>query len=81
MVAKLVWSKHSSGKPGEAREIQEVDSILSFVSHKPLGVHSKILLKKLESFETIIYELEEGLGALSIPLIKTRVSLLNTLNH
>jgi len=81
MVAKLVKSKQAPAKTDEASEVEDVDRTLSFVSKKHPGVECKVLLRQLEALETIIYELENGLGQISRCLVKTRVSLLNILNH
>ncbi|KAL8059345.1 hypothetical protein ABFX02_03G080600 [Erythranthe guttata] len=45
------------------------------------NMDSKSMLKQLKSSEMTIQEIEEGLEALFRSLVKTRVSLLNVLNH
>ncbi|KAJ8437444.1 hypothetical protein Cgig2_031965 [Carnegiea gigantea] len=73
MVAKLVKSK---SMPDEFRsEVEDIDHALR------AGAETKAFLKQLETLQMAFYELEDALESVSRRLVKTRVSLLNVLNH
>ena len=73
LVARLV---QSTGMPTEmGRVIEEIDRALH------AGTETKAFLKQLEALEMTIHELEDVVESVSRCLVKTRVSLLNVLNH
>lgn len=79
LVSKLVKSKNVSHEAES--EVDELDCALHSLSRKQLGAETKVLLKQLEALEMTILELEDDLESVSRCLVKTRVSLLNVLNH
>lgn len=80
MVSKLIQTRRSVTFPDE-NEFAKVDAELeSFVLEITESSISD-LQKMLEMFESRIQDLEEGLEFLFRRLIRTRVSLLNILNH
>ena len=86
MVSKLVHHKRVACECEEtdANEFEMVDAALqSLISHKPskyplLNGNVQTWLRKLE---LNIQDLEDVLECLSRSTVKTRVSLLNILNH
>ncbi|GAB4828416.1 hypothetical protein Ancab_035414 [Ancistrocladus abbreviatus] len=85
LVAKLMQSKHASCETdSEANEVEKIDRALYYMASKKMSVDRKTLqnlLKQLESLESTVSELEDGLVLVSRCLLKTRISLLNAVNH
>ncbi|KAK9287305.1 hypothetical protein L1049_015718 [Liquidambar formosana] len=86
LISKLLHSKRvvCEEYATEINEFEVVDAALhTLVSDKTKSsnVHAEKVQKELEKLESSIQDLEEGLEPLLRRLIKTRVSLLNILNH
>ncbi|OIT23627.1 PREDICTED: uncharacterized protein LOC109216589 [Nicotiana attenuata] len=82
LFSKLLKTKRVSCEGADISEVEKIDMELLLIQSKQKD-YSQIqsVLKKLEIFESSIQELEEGLEAMFRHLVKTRVSLLNLLNH
>ncbi|KAJ6731155.1 hypothetical protein OIU85_021884 [Salix viminalis] len=82
VVSKLFQSKRVSCE-GEATELEKIDAELLFLkSSKDINpVQVQNVLKALEALESNIQEAEEELEGVYRKLVKTRVSILNTLSH
>ena len=70
----------------DANEFEMVDEALqSLISHKPSKSHYSLVIDNVQTWlgklELNIQDLEEVLECLSRRIVKTRVSLLNILNH
>ncbi|KAL6214123.1 hypothetical protein ACLB2K_013561 [Fragaria x ananassa] len=74
-ISKKLQSKREACEEEQVNEFAEVDAALK--SHKSLDNAQN----QLNNLETCIQDQEEGLECLFRQLIKTRVSLLNVLNH
>lgn len=88
LVSRLVHHKQvacEEAAPAEITEFEKVDSALSsLIHHRGKSVNLALLddmQKEVGQLEQSIQNLEGGLEFLSRRLIKTRVSLLNILNH
>ncbi|KAI7979022.1 hypothetical protein LOK49_Contig552G00001 [Camellia lanceoleosa] len=86
LVSKLMHQKSTvacQAKETDINEFEKVDAAVhSLIGHKPSkSDDNKIVQNQLEKLELRIQDLEEVLGCLLRRLIKTRVSLLNILNH
>ncbi|GFY89768.1 hypothetical protein Acr_06g0017080 [Actinidia rufa] len=88
LVSKLMQGKKVEPQDEEknSNEFEKVDAALNLlIAHKTGRSENKIELEKvqnqLQKMELGIRDLEEGLESLFRRLIKTRVSLLNILNH
>uniref|UniRef100_A0A6N2K1Q4 Uncharacterized protein n=1 Tax=Salix viminalis TaxID=40686 RepID=A0A6N2K1Q4_SALVM len=84
LVSKLVSQKTAaSADQTDRNEFAEVDAaLIGLVKHKTSKSDNiKVVQSQLEILELCIQDLEEGLKCLFRHLIKTRVSLLNILNH
>jgi|UniRef100_A0A2N9H6Y2 hypothetical protein len=88
LVSKLVLHKKVAceGEETDANEFEMVDSALqSLISHKTsksdYTVHMDYVQTWLGKLELNVQDLEEVLECLSRRIVKTRVSLLNILNH
>ncbi|KAL3505468.1 hypothetical protein ACH5RR_035309 [Cinchona calisaya] len=84
LVSKFIQQKGSSYE-GDS-DIEKIDVELHLLNNKKSNKASYLLetqnpLKRLEAFETSIQELAEVLEIMFRLLLKTRVSLLNILNH
>ncbi|KAK4284738.1 hypothetical protein QN277_001526 [Acacia crassicarpa] len=83
-VSKLMYTRRvACAQEAEENEFALVDAaiqsfLLNLTSKRD---HSNNLQNQLENLETRIHDLEEGLEFLFRRLIKTRVALLNILNH
>lgn len=75
LVNKLVKSKNLSPDSENATEVENIDYALC------KNADTKVVMKQLEALEMVILELEIGLESFSRCIVKTRVSLLNVLNH
>ncbi|KMS95143.1 hypothetical protein BVRB_011940 [Beta vulgaris subsp. vulgaris] len=75
LVNKLVKSKNLSHDSENATEVENLDYALC------KNAESKVVMKQLETLEIVILKLEESLESVSRCFVKTRVSLLNVLNH
>ncbi|OAY33756.1 uncharacterized protein LOC110629289 [Manihot esculenta] len=83
-IPKLLQSKRVSCKVEiEANEAEKIGAeLLSLKSSKDISLSQlQKLLKELEAFESSMKEAEEELECIYRRLVKTRVSLLNILNH
>ncbi|KAJ4715877.1 hypothetical protein OWV82_010967 [Melia azedarach] len=84
LVSKLMQSKRVS-KPEDGNEFEKVDAELYSLMHqktrKCSSATAENALHLLENLELSIQDLEEALERLQRRLIKTRVSLLNIINH
>ncbi|KAJ6708646.1 hypothetical protein OIU74_009871 [Salix koriyanagi] len=82
VVSKLFQSKRVSCE-GEATELEKIDAeLLVLKSSKDINpVQVQNVLKGLEALESSIQEAEEELEGVYRKLVKTRVSILNTLSH
>ncbi|KAJ6336407.1 hypothetical protein OIU78_012909 [Salix suchowensis] len=82
VVSKLFQSKRVSCE-GEATELEKIDAeLLVLKSSKDINpVQMQNVLKALEALESSIQEAEEELEGVYRKLVKTRVSILNTLSH
>ncbi|KAJ9170671.1 hypothetical protein P3X46_018763 [Hevea brasiliensis] len=84
VIPKLLQSKRvSSEVENEASEVEKIDAEL-FILKSSKGISISAipnLLKGLETLESSIQEAEEDLECIYRRLVKTRVSLLNILNH
>ena len=88
LVSKLVHHKRVACEREEtdANEFEMVDAALqSLISHKPSKSDFSLLIDNVQTglrkLELNIQDLEEVLECLSRSIVKTRVSLLNILNH
>ncbi|XP_021631888.1 uncharacterized protein LOC110629288 [Manihot esculenta] len=84
VIPKLLQSKRVSCEVEiEVNEVEKIDAeLLILKSSKDIKVSQlQNLLKELEAFESSIKEAEEDLECVYRRLVKTRVSLLNILNH
>ncbi|GAB4832995.1 hypothetical protein Ancab_007018 [Ancistrocladus abbreviatus] len=83
LVAKLMNSKRVSFDE-DANEVEKIDRTLYALEVKKSNIENRVvqnLLKQLETLEMDIKEVEDALEPVSRCLVKTRVSLLNVLNH
>jgi hypothetical protein len=82
VVSKLFQSKSVSCE-GEATELEKIDAeLLVLKSSKDINpVQVQNVLKGLEALESSFQEAEEELEGVYRKLVKTRVSILNTLSH
>ncbi|CAN4094063.1 unnamed protein product [Withania somnifera] len=82
LVSKLLKPRNFSCEEADISEVEKIDKELLLLQSKHTD-RSQIqrVLKRLETFESRIQELEHRLEAIFRHLIKTRVSLLNILNH
>ncbi|KAK3219804.1 hypothetical protein Dsin_013774 [Dipteronia sinensis] len=81
LVSKLTHHKRVASEEGEteSNEFAKVDAaLLSLIDHKICNADVQNQLKNLE---LCIQDFDQGLESLYRRLIKTRVSLLNTLNN
>ncbi|XP_059649964.1 uncharacterized protein LOC132295683 [Cornus florida] len=88
LVSKLMHKKNASGQDEETdmNEFDNVDAALhSLIGHKTTmsdkGTCAENVQNQVKKLEWSIQDHEEGLQSLFRRLIKTRVSLLNVLNH
>ncbi|PQM33004.1 uncharacterized protein Pyn_01856 [Prunus yedoensis var. nudiflora] len=86
LVSKMMQSKKVvCEEETEVNEFAEVDaSLQSLIGHKTSKSHSQSALNahnQLEKLDACIQDQEDGLERLFRQMIKTRVSLLNILNH
>ncbi|XVF03733.1 hypothetical protein REPUB_Repub05bG0019300 [Reevesia pubescens] len=83
IVSKLLHSKRASCEEVETSEAEKLDAELILMkSGKDIKlVQVQNVLKGLEAFQSTIKETEEELECVFRRLLKTRVSLLNILNH
>ncbi|KAF5745800.1 hypothetical protein HS088_TW07G01394 [Tripterygium wilfordii] len=85
LVSKIVKSKRIEREEGQRKtnEFEDVDAALCIFAGRKASKFEDIakVQHQLESLELYIQDLEEGLDGLCRKLIKTRVSLLNILNH
>nr|XP_016503669.1 PREDICTED: uncharacterized protein LOC107821733 [Nicotiana tabacum] len=83
LFSKLLKPKRVSCEGADISEVEKIDMELLLLIQSKQTDHSQMqsVLKKLETFESNIQELEDGLGTIFRYLLKTRVSLLNLLNH
>ncbi|CAL8121917.1 unnamed protein product [Prunus armeniaca] len=86
LVSKMMHSKKvACEEETEANEFAQVDAALnSLIGHKTSKTQNKSVenaQNQLEKLESCIQDQEEGVECLFRQLIKTRVSLLNILNH
>ncbi|KAK4594792.1 hypothetical protein RGQ29_018489, partial [Quercus rubra] len=89
VVSKLVHPKRiacEGEETDDANEFEMVDAALqSLISHKPSKSDFSLLIDNVQTglrkLELNIQDLEEVLECLSRSIVKTRVSLLNILNH
>ncbi|KAF5449083.1 hypothetical protein F2P56_029565 [Juglans regia] len=85
LVSKLMYSKRVACEEEEthANEFSKVDAALLsvFMTSKLDNKHVENLQNQLEHLEMCTQDFEDGLECLFRRLIKTRVSLLNVLNH
>ncbi|XP_021631887.1 uncharacterized protein LOC110629287 [Manihot esculenta] len=84
LIPKLLQSKRVSyDVETEENEVEKIDAeLLILKSSKDISLSQiQSLLKDLEAFESSMQEAEEELECLYRLLVKTRVSLLNILNH
>ncbi|XVF35858.1 hypothetical protein REPUB_Repub19eG0007500 [Reevesia pubescens] len=81
VVSKLIQSKRVSGEI-EDKEYKLDDALEALIKNKSgKSIDVSQVQKDLEALESTIQELEEGLECVFRCLIKTRVSLLNIVNH
>eukprot|EP00258_Populus_trichocarpa_P001548 XP_002300660.3 uncharacterized protein LOC7496876 [Populus trichocarpa] len=82
VVSKLFQSKRVSSED-EANELEKIDAeLLALKSSKDINpVQVQNVLKGLEALESSFQEAEEELEGVYRKLVKTRVSILNTLSH
>ncbi|WCJ31195.1 hypothetical protein M5689_012704 [Euphorbia peplus] len=82
VISKLLQSKNlSSEEETEASEVEKIDKeLMVFKSNKDMNQMQNIL-KGLESLQQSLKEVEDELDCVYRRLVKTRVSLLNILNH
>ncbi|XP_060200878.1 uncharacterized protein LOC132629168 [Lycium barbarum] len=82
LISKLLKPKRVSCEVVDISEFEKIDIELLLLQSKQTD-HSQIqsVLKRLGTFESRIQELEYRIGSIFRHLIKTRVSLLNILNH
>ncbi|KAJ9170668.1 hypothetical protein P3X46_018760 [Hevea brasiliensis] len=84
IISKLLQSKRVSCEVEiEVNEVEKIDAeLLILKSSKDVSISQlQKLLKGLEALESSIQEAEEDLECIYRRLVKTRVSLLNILNH
>ncbi|XWS14387.1 hypothetical protein CRYUN_Cryun35bG0004900 [Craigia yunnanensis] len=83
IVSKLLHSKRASCEEVEASGAEKLDAELILIkSGKDIKlVQVQKVLKGLEAFQSTFKEIEEELDCVFRLLLKTRVSLLNILNH
>ncbi|CAL2241284.1 unnamed protein product [Prunus armeniaca] len=86
LVSKMMHSKKvACEEETEANKFAQVDAALnSLIGHKTSKTQNKSVenaQNQLEKLESCIQDQEEGVECLFRQLIKTRVSLLNILNH
>lgn len=82
LVSKMLKPKRVSCEGIDISEVQKIHTELLLLRNEKID-QSQMLsaLKKLQAFESIIEELEEGLGVIFRRLLKNRASLLNILSH
>lgn len=87
LVSKLMCKRHleCESETAETSKFEKVDAALyNLISHKTRNSDKSVqnaVLKMLEDSESSIQDLEEGLEILFRSLSKTRVSLVNIINH
>ncbi|KAK3425022.1 hypothetical protein EUGRSUZ_F01750 [Eucalyptus grandis] len=83
LASKLLPSKQVACEGEEdVNEMAILDSeLLSLKSGKASGLSAKDILKRLDALESSLQEVDEDLGCIFRRLVKTRVSLLNIVNH
>ena len=88
VVSKLVHPKRIAceGEETDVNEFEKVDVVLqSLINHKAsksdYSIHIQNVQNWMEQLESSIQDFEEVLESLSRRLVKTRVSLINILNH
>ncbi|XP_039170365.1 uncharacterized protein LOC104451693 [Eucalyptus grandis] len=83
LASKLLPSKQVACEGEEdVNEMAILDSeLLSLKSVKASGLSAKDILKRLDALESSLQEVDEDLGCIFRRLVKTRVSLLNIVNH
>ncbi|KAJ1397677.1 hypothetical protein SESBI_31612 [Sesbania bispinosa] len=82
MISKLIQPKriYCDSKESETNEFEKVDAVLQFlISSKPSS--NENFQNHMQNLELCIEDIEIGVERLSRQLIRTRVSLLNILNH
>ena len=88
VVSQLVHPKRIAceGEETDVNEFEKVDVVLqSLINHKAsksdYSIHIQNVQNWMEQLESSIQDFEEVLESLSRRLVKTRVSLINILNH
>lgn len=87
LVSKIMHTKRvACAQVADESEFAQVDAamqcfVLNLTSKKDNNNNNNDLQNQLENLESLIQDLEEGLEFLFRRLIKTRVALLNILNH
>ncbi|PQM36036.1 uncharacterized protein Pyn_25747 [Prunus yedoensis var. nudiflora] len=85
LVSKMMHSKKVACEEEKANEFAQVDAALnSLIGHKTSKSQNKSVdnaQNQLEQLESCIQDQEEGVECVFRQIIKTRVSLLNILNH
>ncbi|KAL3734371.1 hypothetical protein ACJRO7_023686 [Eucalyptus globulus] len=83
LASKLLPSKQVACEGEEdVNEMAILDSeLLSLKSGKASGLSVNDILKRLDALESSLQEVDEDLGCIFRRLVKTRVSLLNIVNH
>lgn len=84
VISKLMQPKRiscdSQESDSETNEFERVDAVLQLlISSKPSSIEN--FQKHVQNLELCIEDIEVGVESLSRQLIRTRVSLLNILNH
>ncbi|KAK4351806.1 hypothetical protein RND71_027324 [Anisodus tanguticus] len=82
LISKMLRPKRVSCEGADISEVENIHTDLFLLQHEQKKYSQmQSVLKRLETFESSIQEVEGGLEAIFSHLIKTRVSLLNILNH